>query len=69
MRHVTAQILTLIVATAVGLAAPAGGDPDKDPQMMKLLQDARHLLDSKNPRSRDRKVRRGDQCLQSTLRQ
>ena len=48
MRHITPQILALIVATAVGLAA-AGGDPDKDPQMMKLLQDARHLIDSKNP--------------------
>ena len=48
MRHFTPQILALIVATAVGLAA-AGGDPDKDPQMMKLLQDARHLIDSKNP--------------------
>jgi tetratricopeptide (TPR) repeat protein len=48
MRHVTPQVLPLIVATAVGLAAPAGSDPDKDPQMMKLLQDARHLIDSKN---------------------
>jgi tetratricopeptide (TPR) repeat protein len=48
MRHITSQIIALIVATALGLAA-AGGDPDKDPQMMKLLQDARHLIDSKNP--------------------
>lgn len=47
MRHITPQILALIVATAVRLAA-AGGDPDKDPQMVKLLQDARHLIDSKN---------------------
>jgi tetratricopeptide (TPR) repeat protein len=48
MRHITSQILALIIATAVGLAA-AGGDPDKDPQMMKLLQEARHNIDSKNP--------------------
>jgi tetratricopeptide (TPR) repeat protein len=48
MRHITPQILALIVATAVGLAA-AGDDPDKNLQMMKLLQDARHLIDSKNP--------------------
>ena len=38
----------LIVATAVGLSA-AGGDPDKDPQMINLLQEARHNIDSKNP--------------------
>jgi len=49
MRHLTAQVLGLIVATAVGVAAPAGGAPDKDPQMMKLLQEARHLIDSENP--------------------
>jgi tetratricopeptide (TPR) repeat protein len=48
MRHITPQILALIVATAAGFAA-AGGDPDKDPQMMKLLQEARHNIDSKNP--------------------
>ncbi len=48
MRHITPQILALIVATRVGLAA-AAGDPDKDPQMMKLLQDARHNIDGKNP--------------------
>jgi tetratricopeptide (TPR) repeat protein len=50
MRHITLQVLALIVATTVGLAV-AGGDPDKDPQMMKLLQDARHNIDSKNPAS------------------
>jgi len=48
MRHLTAQLLALIVTTAVGFAAPVGGDPDKDPQMMKLLEDARHLIDNKN---------------------
>src|SRR5712691_12625533 len=47
MRHVTLQLLVLIATTAVGFAA--GGDPDKDPQMMKLLQEARHHIDSKNP--------------------
>jgi len=50
MRHITLQVLALIIATAVGLAV-AGGDPDKDPQMMKLLQDARHNIDNKNPAS------------------
>jgi len=45
MRHVTPQVLALMVATA----ALAVGDPDKDPQMLKLLQDARHSIDSKNP--------------------
>ena len=49
MRHVTAQVLVLTVATMVGSAAAARGDPDKDPQMMKLLQEARHHIDSKNP--------------------
>jgi tetratricopeptide (TPR) repeat protein len=49
MRHITAQLLALIVTTAVGPAALGGGDPDKDPQMVKLLEDARHLIDSKSP--------------------
>ena len=49
MRHVTAQLLALVAATTAGLAAPAGSDPDKDPQMVKLLEDARHFLDTKNP--------------------
>jgi tetratricopeptide (TPR) repeat protein len=48
MRHATLQLLSLIVATAVGFGG-AGGDPEKDPEMMKLLQDARHRIDSKNP--------------------
>ena len=47
MRHITLQVVALIVATVVGLAA-AGGDPDKDPEMMRLLQDAHRLIDSKN---------------------
>ena len=48
MRPMTLQVLALIVATTVRLAAAPGGDPDKDPQMVKLLQDARRLMDSKN---------------------
>jgi tetratricopeptide (TPR) repeat protein len=48
MRHTTLQLLAFTIATAVALAA-GGGDPDKDPQMMKLLQEARHNIDSKNP--------------------
>jgi len=47
-RFITPQVLALIVATTVAFAA-AGGDPDKDPQMMKLLQEARHNIDSNNP--------------------
>ena len=48
MRLLTVQLLALIATTAVGFAA-AGGDPDKDPQMMKLLQEARHHIDRQNP--------------------
>ena len=48
MRFVTAQLFALIATTAVGFAT-AGRDPDKDPQMMKLLQEARHHIESKNP--------------------
>jgi tetratricopeptide (TPR) repeat protein len=48
MRQVTASLLVSMLATAVGFAV-GGGDPDKDPQMMKLLQEARHSIDSKNP--------------------
>jgi tetratricopeptide (TPR) repeat protein len=48
MRHITAQFLILIATATVGFAAVAS-DPDKDPQMMKLLQEARHNIDSKSP--------------------
>lgn len=41
-------VLAVILAASVGFAA-SGADPDKDPQMAKLLQDARHFIDSKNP--------------------
>jgi tetratricopeptide (TPR) repeat protein len=47
MRQITVQVVAFIVTTAVALAG-AGGDPDKDPQMMKVLEDARHLIESKN---------------------
>jgi tetratricopeptide (TPR) repeat protein len=48
MRHVTTQLLVLIATTTVGFAA-GGGDPDKDPRMIKLLQEARQNIDSKSP--------------------
>jgi hypothetical protein len=41
-------VLAVIFAANVGLAAP-GSDPDKDPQMVKLLGEVRHFIDSKNP--------------------
>jgi len=43
----TLLILVTIVTANVGIAA-SGTDPDKDPQMEKLLWDARHLVDAKN---------------------
>lgn len=43
------QVLALVATSSVGFAAPAGRDPDKDPQMVKQLEDARHLIDSKKP--------------------
>ncbi len=49
MRYITVQILALTVATALGFAALPGGDPEKDPQMIKLLQEARRNIDNKNP--------------------
>ena len=45
-RHLT--VLAVIFAASVGFAA-SGVDPDKDPQIVKLLQDARHFINSKNP--------------------
>jgi tetratricopeptide (TPR) repeat protein len=44
----TLLVLSIVAASNVGFAA-SGVDPDKDPQMEKLLWDARHLIDSKNP--------------------
>ena len=51
MKRVTLQLLTLLVATACGFAAPAaaGTDPEKDPQMMRSLQEARRLIDGREP--------------------
>ena len=47
MRHATGQLLVSIVTVAVGFAA-TGGDPEKDPKMKELLQDATHLIEHKN---------------------
>lgn len=41
-------VLGVILAASVGFAA-SDADPDKDPQIAKLLQDARHFIDCKNP--------------------
>lgn len=54
MKRITLQLLALLVATACGFAAPApapaaGTDPEKDPQMMRLLQEARRLIDGREP--------------------
>jgi len=51
MRIVSSTLLsfaTNAILTA-SVAALAGGGPEKDPQMGKLLQEARHVLDSRNP--------------------
>lgn len=41
--------LALLITANVGLAATSSADPDKDPQMAILLQEARRLIDSKKP--------------------
>jgi hypothetical protein len=41
-------VLAVKLAASVGFAA-FGADPDKDPHMVKLLGEARHFIDSKNP--------------------
>jgi len=41
-------VLAVILVASVGFSA-SGADPDKDPQMVKLLGEARHFIDSKNP--------------------
>lgn len=50
MRIVTYTLLvfTFIATVTTSIAAPVGSDPDKDPQMVKLLQEARLLIDSKS---------------------
>src|SRR5882672_5562636 len=50
--RIVASTLLVFAANAIvtsSVAALAGGGPDKDPQMGKLLQEARHVLDSRNP--------------------
>jgi hypothetical protein len=44
----TIRIFLAITLVNAGFAA-SGTDPDKDPQMEKLLWDARHHIDAKNP--------------------
>ncbi len=48
MRRGLIQIVLAIVAVSIGFAF-AGGDPEKDPQMRQLLQDAVQLIKNKNP--------------------
>jgi tetratricopeptide (TPR) repeat protein len=44
------QALALVVITMGSWGtAQAVSDPDNDPQIIKLIEDARHLIDSKNP--------------------
>ena len=45
-------VLAVILAASVGFAA-SRADPDKELQMATPLQDARHFINSKNPRSGD----------------
>jgi tetratricopeptide (TPR) repeat protein len=47
--QITLQAIALCVSVAAGAAAPTAIDPDKDPQMTRLLQEARRLIDSKKP--------------------
>lgn len=43
------QLLALGVVLALNLGAAPAGEPDKDPQMARLLQEASELIDAKNP--------------------
>lgn len=44
-----AAILALLITVAAVSADTSSADPDKDPQLASLLQDARHLIDGKKP--------------------
>jgi tetratricopeptide (TPR) repeat protein len=48
MRNSISKFLgfAFIATVTVGIAAPVGVDPDKDPQMVKLIQEARLLMNS-----------------------
>jgi tetratricopeptide (TPR) repeat protein len=50
LRIVASTLLLFAVGSVVpaGVAAPVGGGPDKDPQMAKFLQAARHLIDTRD---------------------
>jgi tetratricopeptide (TPR) repeat protein len=41
--------VALLISASVGSAATSSADPDKDPQMASLLQEARRLIDHKKP--------------------
>jgi len=43
------MFLALLVSANAYSDPPSGADPDKDPQMVSLLRDARRLIDSKKP--------------------
>lgn len=47
--HFTGTLLALLITVAAVSADTSSADPDKDPQIANLLQDARHLIDSKKP--------------------
>src|ERR1700736_6196310 len=42
-------LVALLISASVGPAATSSTDPDKDPQMASLLQEARRLIDNKQP--------------------
>lgn len=48
MARFVLAVFASMLATSLGLAATSAGDPEKDPQMDKLLWDARHLVDGKD---------------------
>jgi len=49
MTRLRVMFFALLVSANAYSAPPSGGDPDKDPQMVSLLRDARRLIDSKKP--------------------
>jgi tetratricopeptide (TPR) repeat protein len=47
--HFFLTSLALLISATVGSAATSSADPDKDPHMASLLQEARRLIDNKKP--------------------
>src|SRR4051794_39730017 len=43
----TRFLFSIIAVATVGVAVAASDDPDKDPKMVALLGEARHLIDSR----------------------